>query len=120
MRFSLDRLSFWLPRLLSIVFALFLSLFAFDVFEEGLSLDQVLLAFTLHLFPAIAVVTILLLAWRWEWVGVVLYTAAAALYSNLVLPGHPSWAAVIAGPLLLLALLFLFSWLSKQRVRVTF
>ena len=42
---------YWAPRILSIIFAGFISLFALDVFNEGHSFWETLLALAVHLIP---------------------------------------------------------------------
>lgn len=110
-------LLFWSPRILCIAFAVLVSLFALDVFHEAHGLQQTTLLLTIHMIPAAIVVAVLLVAWRWEWVGAVLFAAAAALYMARVLPTHPNWALTIAVPLLLIAALFLVSWLKRSELR---
>lgn len=75
------RLLYWSPRVLTILFVVFLSLFALDVFKEGYGFWKTVLALAIHPVPAFIVVAVLLLTWRWEWVGAVLFATAAALYT---------------------------------------
>jgi hypothetical protein len=111
------RLLFWPPRILCIGFAVFLSLFALDVFNETHGFGQTALALLIHLVPTAIVVAVLIVAWRWEWIGAALFTAAAAFYAKSVLPKHPGWALTIAMPLLVIAVLFLVSWLRRSELR---
>lgn len=108
-------LLYWPPRALSILFVLFLSVFALDVFEESEGFWQTSLALGLHLIPALIVLAILVIAWRWEWVGAVLFTAAAVWYA-VTAHRHPDWILTIAGPLLLVAALFLADDLIRRRL----
>lgn len=110
------RILFWTPRTLTILFAVFLGLFALDVFDEGYSAWQTAIAFFIHLIPAALVLLILLLAWKWEWIGAVLYAAAAVLYAARVLPAHISWALTIALPALVIALLFSTNWIKRREI----
>jgi hypothetical protein len=107
---------FWAPRILTILFALFLSVFALDVFEGKKAFLETLAALALHLIPTFLVVVLLVLAWRWELIGVVAFAGLAIAYVGL-LWGRFSWVAyaVISGSLLLMSVLFLLSW--RQRVR---
>jgi hypothetical protein len=113
------RILFWLPRVLTIAFAFFLSIFALDVFSEGLGFWQTALALTMHLIPTFLVVAILLAAWRWEWTGAVLFAAAGILYAVKALPRHPSWFLGISVPLLIVAGLFLLDWVKRAELRPT-
>ena len=109
---------FWTPRILCILFALFLSLFALDVFGEVRSFWETVLALMIHLVPVYLVVIALALAWRWAWVGAVVFTAMAILYVVLEW-GRFDWSAyaVIAGPLALLGALFLLNWVYRDQLR---
>jgi hypothetical protein len=110
----------WAPRVLCIAFALFLSLFALDVFEEGLGLWKTILALVIHLIPTWLVLGVLALSWRWPWGGGILYAALGVFYmvSNW---GRFHWSAfaLIAGPLFLIAALFLLDWLVRARLRLS-
>ena len=113
------RTLFWTPRALSILFIAFLSIFALDVFDEGLSFWRTLIALTMHLTPCFVLIAVLVLAWRWEWIGAALYGAAGTLY--LVMPPRPnppiSWILEIAGPAFAIAALFLVNWLKRAEIR---
>jgi len=102
---------FWAPRIITILFALSLGVFALDVFDEGRGVPETLAAFVLHLVPALLVVAILLLAWRRELVGVVAFAGLALAYVVFMWGRFP-WVtyAAISGPLLLMSALFFLSW----------
>lgn len=109
---------FWAPRILTILFALFMSVFALDVFAETKGFLQTLTALVLHLMPTFLVVVLLVLAWRWELVGVIAFAALAITYM-VVMWGRFPWVtyATISGPLLLISVLFLLSWWQRFRAR---
>ena len=117
MSHSAARLLYWSPRSLAIAFALFVSIFALDVFDEAHGFWPTTLALLIHLIPVALIVAVLAAAWRWEWVGAVLFSLLAALYAWQVLPRHMDWAAIMATPLLLIAALFLANWLERAKVR---
>lgn len=52
-------LLFWTPRILCLLFAVFLSLFALDVFTEGYGFWKSILALLIHLIPTWIVLVIL-------------------------------------------------------------
>ena len=116
MKGPVRRLLFWLPRVLCIAFALFVSLFALDVLNAGLGLWQTIPALSMHLIPTAFVVVVLALSWRWEWVGGILYIAAGILYL-IEARHHPDWVVVISGPLFLVGTLFLLNWLKRGEIR---
>ena len=117
MKKSTKRLLYWSPRVLGILFAVFLSLFALDVFVEGQGVWQTILALLIHLIPVYLVVIVLLIAWRWEWVGAILFSALAILYVIMVW-GKFHWSVYLAisGPLFLVAVLFLLNWILRTEL----
>jgi hypothetical protein len=116
---------FWPPRVLTIAFIAFLSIFALDVFDADLGFWPTVLALTMHLIPSFVLSIALVLAWRWEWVGAVLFTAAGTAYIAWVVttsrPLPPQvkliWALAVAGPAFVIAGLFLANWLKRDEVR---
>jgi hypothetical protein len=112
------KLLYWTPRILCILFAMFLSLFSLDVFDEGLSFWETILALLIHLIPVYVVVIVLIFAWRWEWVGAIIFFVLAAFYIIWAW-GRFHWSAYvgISGPLFLIALLFLLNWIYKAQLK---
>ncbi len=118
MKHAAKREVFWTPRILCALFAVFVSLFALDVFSEGKNFGEAILAFLIHLIPTAAILVILAVAWRWEWIGGVLFSALGVLYLADVW-GRFHWSAylVISGPLLLVGALFLVNWKYRRELR---
>ncbi len=113
----LDRAAKWTPRVLAILYAAFLSIFAADVFEETSGFWTTLYALTMHLVPTFVIVAALLAAWRREWVGVAAFPALGALYVFWAWGRFPvSVYLVIAGPLVVLGALYAFAW-ARRRAR---
>lgn len=115
------QLLYWAPRALCIVFALFISMFALDVFGEGQGFWQTLVALGMHLVPTFLLLVILWASWRREWVGGVLFPLLGAFYIvwawNKPFAGW--WVSLlIAGPLLLTGVLFLLNWYYRSELRV--
>jgi hypothetical protein len=116
-RISLQLL-YWIPRALCIVFALFVSLFALDVFGEGRGFWGTLGALAVHLIPTYIIIVVLAVTWRWEWVGGVLFIALAGLYIDRFWGRFPFGTyAVICGPLLMMGALFLLNWMYRRTLR---
>ena len=112
MNMNTKRVLFWTPRVLCILFAIFLSMFALDVFSEGYGIGETILALLIHLVPTFLVVIALVIAWRWEMVGAIMFIALALFY--IVSSGGESW--VISAPLFLVGVLFLLNWIYRQRI----
>ncbi len=117
MKNSSKRVLFWTPRILAILFAIFVSLFALDVFGEGYGFWKTSEALLMHLIPTGILVVVLLLAWRWEWIGAVAFIALGAYYL-VWWRGHWSAYVAISGPLFLLGLLFAINWAYRKELRV--
>jgi hypothetical protein len=109
---------FWAPRVLGIFFATFVSLFALDVFNGGYGFRETIVALLIHLIPTAIIGAVLAVSWRREWIGGILFTALGAAYVAT------SWrrfgwiaCAMIAGPLLLMGILFLVNWRCRLALR---
>ncbi|HVO97368.1 MAG TPA: hypothetical protein VMT15_04845 [Bryobacteraceae bacterium] len=110
---------YWVPRGLCVAFGLFVSVFALDVFQEGLGFWRTLAALLIHLIPVFLLFAILAVAWRWEWVGAVAYAAMGLSHLVWAHGRHLDWRgqAFIAGPLFILAGMFLVNWLKRAEIR---
>ena len=115
---------FWMPRVLSILFIAFLSIFALDVFDGRHSIWQMALAFLIHQIPVFVLIAALILAWRWEWIGAAFYAFAGSLYIVWILsiqhhipPAvRPGAILAIAGPAFIIAGLFLANWMKRSEL----
>ncbi len=115
----------WFPRILCIIAILFISLFALDAFEPGLTLGQQLLAFLMHLIPSFILLVILLVAWKWERIGGIIFILIGLVTSPMVFihnyrMNESVWMslgiiAMITLPFVLIGLLFVFSHLGKRK-----
>jgi len=105
----------WLPRILSIAFVLFLSLFALDVFGEY-SGWQAFLGFLIHLLPSFVLLAVILIAWKYNLVGAIAFFGSAVFYVFMVGFDRPwSWYVGISGPAAVVGILFLLSYLQKRK-----
>lgn len=112
---------YWSPRICCIVLVAFMSLFALDVFEEGYSLGEMLLAFLMHMLPMIALAIVLAVAWRYPWVGAVIFGIATLLLSASMLRNGIqgiSTFLIIGAPLLMIAVLFGANVRWKQEIAI--
>lgn len=117
---SAARLLYWSPRIITIGFAVFLSLFALEAFQEVHGFWRLALAFAINLVPALIVVAVLAAAWKWEWIGAVVFALLAVGYAGNALHRHfLSWPIALGIPLPLLAIagLFLANWVERAKLR---
>ena len=74
---------YWTPRVLGILFVLFLMLFSLDVFDMGLTAGQIAIGLFMHNIPALILAVILWIAWKYEIVGGIVFILADLTYLAL-------------------------------------
>ena len=79
------KMLYWAPRILSILFICFLTLFSLDVFEPGMSAGEIALGLFMHNIPSIIMIVLLVIAWRKEIVGAVSYFCAGLFYIGFLI-----------------------------------
>jgi len=106
-----NNLLYWLPRVLMILFILFISLFALDVFGEDYAAPEFAVALVMHLLPTIFLVVLAIVAWKWEKIGGILiillgllFTLFFDTYENLIS------FLIISVPMFLVGILFLMDY----------
>ncbi|MFA5062400.1 MAG: hypothetical protein WC526_04615 [Patescibacteria group bacterium] len=90
---------YWLPRILSILLIIFISLFALDVFEE----PQWFLPLLIHLIPSFILIILTIIAWKHEKFGGFAFIVAGLLM--LVFTNFKS--LIISIPIVIIGALFL-------------
>jgi len=110
-----EKLLLWSPRILGVGVSLFVGLFALDAFSEGKSFIQALPDFIIHLLPAMLLLAVVAVSWRLPWLGGMLFIACAVAYAAVAYR-RLDWIAVISGPLTLVGVLFLASWIHGRRL----
>jgi hypothetical protein len=112
-----NKVIYWSPRILSICFILFLSLFALDVFNEY-SGWKIIPALLIHLLPSLVLLALVIIAWKYDLVGMAVFFIAAISYVLAVgFHHHWSWYASISGPAVVIGVLFLLSWRQKKNLK---
>lgn len=124
-----NKFIYWTPRILSIVFILFLMLFSLDVFDEDLSFWETVLGLFMHNIPALILLVVVIISWKYELVGAITFILAGLLYTGIcivrIIMSNPSewymlsWSMIIAGPAFLIGILFLIGWLEKKKITPT-
>ena len=119
-----QKLVFWAPRILSILFILFLALMSLDVFSPGLSFQQIVVGLFIHNIPVFILLAILLISWKYEIVGGIAFILAGILYVALMIRNMfqyqfgaymLSYSLIIAGPAFLIGILFIINWINKNK-----
>lgn len=94
------------------LFTAFISLFAFDVGEEGGEVRMTDLL--MHLLPTLFCALIIVLAWKREWIGALVFLALAVVYTWWA-RAHVQWILLIGGPMLLLASAYTWAWIQRKQ-----
>jgi hypothetical protein len=119
-----NRFIHWTPRIASILFLLFLTLFSLDVFSEGLNFWQTVLGLFMHNIPTLILLIILIISWKYEIVGGIAFILAGLLYILQMVLNRLSgpfefymisYAFIIAGPAFFIGILFLIGWNRKKK-----
>jgi hypothetical protein len=116
------------PRILALVYIVFISLFALDVFGNGYGFWGTLLALFMHLIPSLILIAILVIAWRWKkpLLAGIVFTLGGVLYiARLVMTSVTNgfewymiaWSLQIAGPAILTGILFIREWKLRRKWR---
>ena len=114
---------YWAPRILSILFILFISLFALDIFDMKLGLWGTIVGLFMHLIPSMILTVTLIISWKYEWVGGTLFALGGLFYISSVIFNSLdwtikiSWSLTIAGPALIISGLFFANWFMKKNKR---
>jgi hypothetical protein len=112
-----NKIIYWLPRILSIAFVLFISLFALDVFGQY-SGWELMTALFMHLIPSLVLLAVVLISWKYELVGAIVFLAFAVFYVITAGLDRPwTWYAFISGPAVVVSILFFLSWLQKKKLK---
>lgn len=109
---------YWLPRILSLCFVVFVSLFALDAFS-GPDLAENIAGFLIHLIPSVIILLLVIIAWKYDLVGAIVFFGLAILYVFMVgFDRHWSWYLGISGPAVLVGALYLASWIQGRKKRI--
>jgi hypothetical protein len=122
---KVSKFLFWTPRIISILFILFLSLFSLDVFDGNYGFWGTILALLMHNIPVFFLIIILIISWRYEIVGGIVFTLAGLLYvarllMTIIMHSPHEWYMLfwtlpISGPAFLVGMLFFINWFQKRK-----
>lgn len=121
---KVNKFIFWIPRLLSILFVLFLALMSLDIFEGDYGFWGTIIGLFMHNIPAIVLLIILIISWKHEIVGGIGFILAGILYTAVILMNITTtgfkwyyllWAVQISGVAFLIGILFLVGWKKKKK-----
>ena len=124
---KISKFIYWTPRILGIIFVLFLAMFSLDVFDQASSFSEIAIGLFIHNIPALILLIVLIISWKHELVGAIVFILAGILYIALILKNVLTdisnlymlfWTLQISGPSFLIGILFWFNWHQKKKARV--
>jgi hypothetical protein len=110
----------WFPRIMMLVFALFLVVFSFDVFGGNQIFLYKLEGFLIHTIPTIVLLMILWLTWKRPMWGGLLFILVSLLFT-LFFHTYRQWTSflIITGGPLLIGILFILVHYMKVKENIS-
>ena len=118
---KINKWLYWTPRILSILFLLFLAMFSLDVFGNGYTFWQTLVGLFMHNIPVFILAILLWISWKREIIASVVFILAGLLYISLLFRNpqfewyYLSWSLTIAGPAFVIGILFYLNWIKRKK-----
>lgn len=110
-----NKILYWSPRILAILFIALLCLFSLDAFY-GFNGWKSALGIIIHLTVPVIALLATIIAWKKDLVGTAVFLFFAIYYVYTAgLDRHWSWYVSIPGPALLIAILFFVNWLYNRK-----
>jgi hypothetical protein len=119
-----NKFIFWTPRIIIILFALFLAIFSLDVFGNNYGFWETIIGLFMHNLPSIILLIILIIFWKHDLFGGVIFITLgiACLIGIFILmlnipEGSRFNIILIIGSImfLLIGILFLVGWKQKKK-----
>jgi len=115
----------WSPRVLAMLFAAFLLVFSFDSIIPGAALFDNLLRFFMQNIPVLIIIAIIFISWSYEITGGAAFVLVGVAHIGRTLfyatngaePWYSKlgWSLIIAGPAVIIGVLYLFNWRIRQK-----
>lgn len=97
----------WAPRILGVFYAIFISLFALDVWGTGAGFLEELAAFLVHLLPTYFILAAVVIGWKNPWVGGILFIVLATVFGLVFGQGETATLLLMALAPTAIGLLFM-------------
>ena len=121
---KISKFIYWSPRILTILFLLFLTIFSLDVFDENLGFWGTVVGLLMNNIPVFVLAIVLWISWYYEIVGGIVFILAgiAFIISTIVRQAPNPWyiafaiSLIIAVPAFLIGILFMVGWAGKRNL----
>jgi len=116
------RVVFLIPRIAGIIIAVFISLFALDVFDMGGTIWQKIGGFIIHAAPALIFGLVMFFAWKRPLAGAIVFGLGALFFLRFVFMGSDfgfSNFLIFVAPLAIISVLFYINWKWKLGAKST-
>jgi len=124
---KVNKFIFWTPRILAIVFILFIAMFSLDIFDGNYGFWGTILGLFMHNIPTMILIILVVISWRHELAGAIIFILTGMLYITMllrtVLMNQPHqwfklfWSLIISCPAFLIGILFYLGWIKKKRIK---
>ncbi|MBS3075077.1 hypothetical protein J4429_01315 [Candidatus Pacearchaeota archaeon] len=114
---------YWSPRILSILFLLFLAIFSLDIFESCNSFLECLIGLFMHNIPVLILAILLWISWKRELIGTITFTLGGLAYITMIMINSINngfewyylvWSLQIACPSFIIAFLWYLNYKKKR------
>ncbi|PIZ82951.1 hypothetical protein COX97_02225 [Candidatus Pacearchaeota archaeon CG_4_10_14_0_2_um_filter_05_32_18] len=121
---KVNKFIFWTPRILAILFIIFLAIFSLDVFGNDYTLWETVTGLFMHNIPSLILLIVLIISWKHEIVGGIGFILAGILYIvfvliNVIKTGfewyYLLWAVQISGIAFFIGILLFIGWKQKRK-----
>jgi len=116
------RYVYLIPRIAGIIIAVFISLFALDVFEMGGTVWQKIGGFIIHAAPALIFGLVMVFAWKRPLIGAIVFGFGAIYFLRFIINGRffefPNFL-IFFSPLAIISVLFYLNWKWKLGAKPT-
>jgi hypothetical protein len=106
----------WIPRIVCMLAILFFGLFAADVFGSDEPFWRTILALLVHLIPNFIMIFVLVISWKRELIAAIVFFLLFIIYA-IWAHNHLQWILIMGGILIAIAILYLVSWILRQKAR---
>ncbi|MFH0734309.1 MAG: hypothetical protein V1773_05830 [bacterium] len=118
MRQKNNKILFWSPRVLNILYIGFIGMFSLDVFDGKYGFWETLLGFLIHNIPTMILIIILIISWKWPLMGAA-FNFLAGVGLAFIIKSTIYVFAILLTPLIAVCLLYFADWYYNKREIIT-